>query len=83
MFYYESGYKYLYDAEIIYECGDARQFYDDTNDVLHPSQSVTCGWDGLWSETKLMPCQCIHTYLFFDIINFVTNCHYSYQGPIA
>ena len=49
----------MYEAEIVYECGSAREFLDPVdNETTYPTQSINCQWNGAWSTDELMKCKC-------------------------
>ncbi len=51
--------EYMYEAEIVYECGSAREFLDPVdNETTYPTQSINCQWNGAWSTDELMKCKC-------------------------
>ena len=51
---------YMYDSELVYECGAAREF-DDGAGGTQPDVTLECQWDETWSPVSSLPlCQWTH-----------------------
>lgn len=54
----------LFDASVQYDCGTARGFYKSDGTSV-PTQTFTCGWDGVWSPGPIdvATCNCTLAYI--------------------
>ena len=56
--FFDPSSMYMYESEIVYECGPARAF-DDGAGGTWKDLTVKCGWDGNWTPLSTLPtCNC-------------------------
>ena len=51
-------------TQLVYECGIARKFYDESNNETYDQRSMVCNWNKTWTEydtlDKCIWVQCIN-----------------------